>query len=131
MSTTGHPFKALPCLDADGVPSGDEGCTMTQRSFKGCVGSGCHGSEASARSATVAVESRLLNLSNELKRLVGLATTKAPGDWTNDTVVTPLEGADFNANIFGIEGSGLHGGFSRGVHNPFLIEALLNSSSRT
>ena len=128
MSTTGHLFKALPCLDAEGVPSGDESCTMTQRSFKGCVASGCHGSEASARSATIAVESRLLSLSKELQRLVGLAKVKAPGDWKSDAVVTPLEGADFNSNIFGIEGSGLHGDFSRGVHNPFLIEALLNSS---
>ncbi|HET9438853.1 MAG TPA: multiheme c-type cytochrome [Longimicrobiales bacterium] len=129
MSTTGHLFKALPCLDpVTGVPSGDESCTMTQRSFKGCVDSGCHGSEASARSATIAVESRLTNLSVELKRLVGLARAKVPADWNNDAVVTVVEGADFNANIFGLEGSGLHGDYSRGVHNPFLIEALLNSS---
>ena len=129
MSTTGHLFKALPCLDpTTGVPSGDESCQMSERSFKGCVASGCHGSEASARSATIAVESRLTTLSIELKRLVDLAKIKVPGDWKNDTVVTPLEGADFNANIFGLEGSGLHGDFSRGVHNPFLIEALLNAS---
>lgn len=129
MSTTGHLFKALPCLDpTTGVPSGDESCQMSQRSFKGCVGSGCHGSEASARGATAAVESRLTNLSMELQRLVALAKAKVPGDWKNDTVVTPLEGADFNSNIFGLEGSGLHGDYSRGVHNPFLIEALLNAS---
>jgi predicted CXXCH cytochrome family protein len=129
MSTTGHLFKALPCLDpVTGVPSGDESCEMTQRSFKGCTGAGCHGSEASARSATIAVESRLFTLSTELKRLVALAKVAAPQDWRTDQTVTPLEGADFNSNIFGIDGSGMHGDYSRGVHNPFLIEALLNSS---
>ena len=121
MSSTGHLFKALPCLDADGVPSADESCTMTQRSFKGCVASGCHGSEASARGATTAVESRIFTLSAELKRLVALAKVKAPGDWKTDTNVTPLEGADFNSAIFEHD-------LSRGVHNPFLLEALLNSS---
>jgi predicted CXXCH cytochrome family protein len=129
MNTTGHLFKALPCLDpATGVPSGNENCTMSQRSFKGCTGSGCHGSEASARSATIAVESRLSALSRELKRLVELAKVKVPGDWKADGIVSPVEGSDFNANIFGLDGSGLHGDYSRGVHNPFLIEALLNSS---
>ncbi|HEY0670955.1 MAG TPA: multiheme c-type cytochrome [Longimicrobiales bacterium] len=122
MSTTGHLFKALPCLDpVTGVPSADESCTITQRSFKGCVASGCHGSEASARSATIAVESRLDNLSAELRRLVGLARAKVPADWNSDTNVTVVEGADFNANIHGHD-------LSRGVHNPFLLEALLNSS---
>lgn len=121
MSTTGHLFKAMPCLDADGVPSADESCQMTQRSFKGCVGSGCHGTEASARGATIAVESRITTLSTELKRLVALAKVKAPGDWKSDTNVTPLEGADFNSGINDHD-------LSRGVHNPFLLEALLNSS---
>jgi predicted CXXCH cytochrome family protein len=121
MSTTGHLFKALPCLDADGVPGSDESCTMTQRSFKGCVASGCHGTESSARGATIAVESRITTLSTELKRLVALAKIKAPGDWKSDTNVTVLEGLDFNSQINEHD-------LSRGVHNPFLLEALLNAS---
>lgn len=122
MSTTGHLFKALPCLDpATGVPTGNNECEMSQRSFKGCVGSGCHGSEASARSATVAVEARIVALSEELRRLVEAAKLVAPEDWVADSNVTPLEGADFNAQINEHDRS-------RGVHNPFLLEALLTSS---
>jgi predicted CXXCH cytochrome family protein len=121
MNTTGHLFKPLPCLDAAGVPTADESCTMSQRSAKGCVASGCHGSETAARSAVIASDARLTNESTELKRLVALAKVKAPGDWKTDAIVTPLEGMDFNANIHEHD-------LSRGAHNPFYLDALLNAS---
>lgn len=122
-NTTGHSFEAIPCPDATGGPSNATDCTMSQRIFKGCLGSNCHGTETAVRSATIAAELRLTNLSTELKRLVLLAraTPKGIADWKSDTNVTPLEGMDFNSQI-------MEHDLSRGAHNPFLVDALLNSS---
>src|SRR5262249_23950010 len=56
-----------------------------------------------------------------------LATLKQtkPGEWnTND--ITPAEGAEFNARRCGEYGSG-NSDNSKGVHNPFLCDALLTS----
>jgi predicted CXXCH cytochrome family protein len=119
MSSTGHLFKAIPCVDANGQPTADQNCQMTTRSFKACTASGCHGSEVAARSATVTLDTRLRNLTTEVNRLVKLvpATEFKNGDGQ----ITPGEGARFNGTIF-------DGDMSGGVHNPFLLEALLQSS---
>ena len=122
-NTTGHTFEAIACRDANGAPTSATDCTMSQRTFKSCLGSGCHGSEVAARSALIAADTRLTAQSAELKRLVlaARATTKGAADWKSDTNVTPLEGADFNSQI-------MEHDLSRGVHNPFLVDALLTSS---
>jgi predicted CXXCH cytochrome family protein len=122
-NTTGHTFEAIACLDANGAPTSATDCTMTQRTFKSCLGSGCHGSEVAARSALIATEARLNAQSAELKRLVlaARATTKGAADWKTDTNVTALEGADFNSQI-------MEHDLSRGAHNPFLVDALLTAS---
>jgi hypothetical protein len=57
-----------------------------------------------------------------------LATLKStkPGEWsTND--ITPAEGAEFNARLCGEYGSS-NADNSKGVHNPFLCDALLTST---
>ena len=41
MRSTGHAFDAIPCVDANGKPTGEASCTMTARSFKACTTSGC------------------------------------------------------------------------------------------
>ena len=119
MSSTGHMFKAIPCVDANGQPTADQNCTMTTRSFKACTTSGCHGSDVAARSATVTLNTRLENLTTEVNRLVALVPKT---EFVNgDGKITPGEGARFNGTI-------LAGDMSGGVHNPFLLEALLQSS---
>ena len=57
-----------------------------------------------------------------------LATVKAqkPAEWTTDAI-TPAEGAEFNVRICGEYGSS-NSDNSKGVHNPFLCDALLTSS---
>ena len=119
MNTTGHSFKAIPCVDANGKQTTEQNCALTSASFKACTNSGCHGSEVAARSATTALELRLTSLTAEVNRLVALVP-KAEFS-TTDGKVTPGEGAKFNGSILG-------GDRSRGVHNPFLLEALLQSS---
>lgn len=119
MNTTGHSFKPIPCVDANGRPTEDQGCAVTARSFQACTTSGCHGSEVAARSAKVTLETRLTDLTTELNRLVKLVP--AAEFSTTDGKITPGEGAKFNASL-------LAGDRSGGVHNPFLIEALLQSS---
>jgi len=56
-----------------------------------------------------------------------LATLKAtrPTEWSNtDLVITPAEGAEFNARLCG-EYNQSNADNSKGIHNPFLCEALL------
>jgi hypothetical protein len=118
MNATGHLFKAIPCLDATGKPT-NATCDMTQRTFRTCTASGCHGSENAARSAVVATEARLRALTLEVNRLV--ARVPASEFNTTDGKTTVGEGAKFNASL-------LDGDTSRGVHNPFLLEALLQAS---
>jgi predicted CXXCH cytochrome family protein len=123
LNTTGHTFRATPCLKADGTIDPAKDCALSARSFKSCLGSGCHGTEAAARSALTAADTRLEHLSEELFRLVAAAklTTKGAADYKSDTNVTPLEGLEFNAGI-------LEGDASMGAHNPFYVDALLNAS---
>jgi hypothetical protein len=92
---------------------------MTTRSFKACTTSGCHGSEVAARSATATLATRLANLTTEVNRLVALVPKS---EFVNgDGKITAGEGARFNGTL-------LSGDMSGGVHNPFLLEALLQSS---
>lgn len=118
-NSTGHLFKAIPCVDANGLPTTDQNCNYTQRSFKACTESGCHGSEVAARSATATLETRVTTLTAEVNRLVAMVPTS---EFVNgDGMITPGEGARFNGTL-------LAGDMSGGVHNPFLLEALLQSS---
>jgi predicted CXXCH cytochrome family protein len=120
FNATGHLFKAIPCLDAQGVPTGDDSCAMstTERTFQGCTAAGCHGSASAALSALTVAQARIASLVTELDRLLALV----PADQfsSSDAVFTVAEGAEFNAGLGEIESSA--------VHNPFLTEALLLSS---
>lgn len=156
FSSKGHTFEAIPCLDANGVPV--EGpCPDTERDFSACVNSGCHGSQDVARTLIGVVEGRLHNLLDQLwydtngdhVMDVGdaglLPQVVAQGDTlqlnVEDDLITVAEGALWNAQLahtaarpwwadgeaFGIHFSA-HRGSGRGVHNPFLLEALLTAS---
>lgn len=116
--STGHLFKAIPCLDAQGVPLATSDCAMEQRSYSACAVSGCHGSQNAARNALTVARLRLNNLAATLNALV--ARLPASEFSTTDGRVTTAEGAKFNASL------AVHLGTP--AHNPFLMEALLTAT---
>jgi len=120
VNATGHLFKAIPCVDGNGVPSGDDSCanSLEARTFASCTTSGCHGSETAALSAMTVAQTRMANLSAELAAL--LAKVPASQFSSSDAVFTVAEGAKFNLGLGQIESSA--------IHNPFLTEALLLAS---
>lgn len=120
FNATGHLFKPIPCVDAQGVPLADDSCEMTvdARSFDGCTASGCHGDEDAALSAMLLAQGRIADLVEDLESMLD----QVPADQFSsaDTIFTVAEGAEFNAQLGAIESSA--------VHNPFMTEALLTSS---
>jgi hypothetical protein len=157
LESVGHTFQAASCLDSQGLPVVEEDCPVTERTFAGCVGSGCHGGEWSARNAYVRVRTRLNNLLDELWAdtdgdhvieatdsgllpqviALGFESDLNPEDET----MTPAKGAMWNAmlawtddrvqwsdgEVAGAHFSS-HPNSGNGVHNPHLLEALLLAS---
>lgn len=129
FQSTGHLFKAVPCVDANGIPTtGDCNYTTTDRSFLACATTGCHLSVDAASSALLLASTRIQNGADDLmSQLVvvdpNLGSAGGEIDGTNPTFTT-AEGAFFNYNLatFGgrVQGSS--------THNPFLTEALLLAS---
>jgi len=120
FTATGHLFKPIPCLDAEGKPTADDSCpkTETDRSWASCTASGCHGDATAALTAYNAAQNRITNLVDELDALLALVDTlEFNGD---DTLFTVAEGAEFNMKLGEISSSA--------IHNPFMTEALLSAS---
>jgi predicted CXXCH cytochrome family protein len=117
LTTSGHLFKAIPCLDAQGLPTALETCTLEQRSFKACT-VGCHGTEANARALFTLVQTRINDLAATLNAMVNAVPASERND--DDKRLTTAEGAKFNALLATQRGSK--------IHNPFLVEALLTAS---
>jgi predicted CXXCH cytochrome family protein len=143
FQSTGHLMRPDPCLDATGKPTADKTCaySTTTRSWATCTASGCHANANAALSAFNTVRDRMKFLTDQLWTNLNadgslqatptdgglLATVKAtrPTEWsTTDLVVTPAEGAEFNARLCGEYGQA-NSDNSKGIHNPFLCEALL------
>jgi predicted CXXCH cytochrome family protein len=120
FSVTGHRFLAIPCVDANNLPTEDQSCGMTvaERNFASCTSSGCHGDETAALSATLTAESRIEDRVADLNAM--LALVPAAEFSTTDTRFTVAEGSRFNAQLGAITSSA--------IHNPFLTEALLLAS---
>lgn len=118
IPTTGHMFEAIPCLDAQGMPTRSDTCDFSTRTFRTCTNSGCHGSETAARSAMLTARTRINNWNAQLKSQ--LARIPASETNANDNRYTTAEGARFNSQLADRSGSV--------VHNPFLLEALLIGS---
>jgi predicted CXXCH cytochrome family protein len=118
IATAGHSFKAIPCLDAEGRPTAIRDCDIMQRTFVTCTESGCHGSEAAARSAMITARQRL----NALAATLNAQLAQVPASEFNpgDNRYTTAEGARFNAQLALFRGTE--------THNPFLAEALLLAS---
>lgn len=115
---TGHLFTAIPCLDSIGEPTASGNCSMSQRSFAACTGSGCHSSQDAARSAMETARSRADQLISEIDTL--LAQVPSTEFSTTDNRYTVAEGAKFNRDLAAMAGAP--------VHNPFLVESLLIAS---
>jgi predicted CXXCH cytochrome family protein len=141
--SVGHGFRAAPCVDANGIPSGAEDCAIstTARSFDGCVAGGCHGTQDAAAAALQAGVTSVLDRAQTLHDLlvqVDPNLTDAGGAIDpRDPTFTVAEGAFFNYSL-AHHGTELTASATRQdsllafapstTHNPFLIESLLIAS---
>ena len=128
---TGHAFYAIPCVDTAGVDSTDS-CDVTQRSFQACTASGCHSAAGAARANLQSLEDELTFLTGLLwtdtngngkidSGDTGLLTQVASTEFKRDSIITVAEGALFNVQLVGVDGS-------HGVHNPPYLKALLTAT---
>jgi predicted CXXCH cytochrome family protein len=116
--STGHTFEAIPCVDPDGVPTGERDCSLGERTFRTCTEAGCHGSESVARGLITIVRSRLSSLAAVLEAME--ADVPAGEFDQQDNRYTTAEGSRFNRELAQVKGSE--------IHNPWLIESLLRAS---
>ena len=116
FNATGHLFNAIPCVDAQGIPTTAQDCAVTERTFVGCTTSGCHGSVEAARSAFLTANQRILDLTTELDAQLALPGPAAELN-PSDGIFTVADGANFNSQLAKLPGSP--------THNPFLMEQLL------
>jgi predicted CXXCH cytochrome family protein len=153
--STGHTFEATPCVDEQGLPVPGP-CPTQQQTYRSCTGSGCHGSEAVARSIEAAVSQRFIDLTNELSGLLQRAhqdgqrrANQPVTNWwacrgTGNCPGSPLHWATSQNQIWTValssawnfelirRNTGGGGPLRQGQvsHNPILIEALLRTSIR-
>jgi predicted CXXCH cytochrome family protein len=120
FSATGHLFEAIPCVDAQGIPTADDSCpvTTTDRSFASCSTGECHGDAVAAISALQDAQGDIDDLVADVNSLLAMVPPDQFSD--TDSLFTVAEGARFNVQLAAIESSA--------VHNPFLTEALLDAS---
>ncbi|HEX6433957.1 MAG TPA: hypothetical protein VFZ87_06930, partial [Gemmatimonadales bacterium] len=119
FNATGHLFRAIPCVDTQGIPTPAPDCDITQRNFTGCTTSGCHGSVEAARSAFLTANQRIADLVVELDARLALPGPAADLN-PSDGRFTVADGANFNSQLAKLPGSP--------THNPFLMEQLLVAS---
>jgi predicted CXXCH cytochrome family protein len=121
FQATGHRFIAAPCVDANGVPTTDQSCTITAKTFRSCVSASCHATETVARTLYLTDSSRVLQLVTSANSAIKKVTALKPKDCAlGGAVFTSCLGTQFNVSL-----AQSPGGF---VHNPFLIEQLLVAS---
>jgi predicted CXXCH cytochrome family protein len=118
LTSVGHTFEAIPCLDPQGLPT--EGpCPDTERNYDGCAVAGCHLTPGAARSAfqgTRALMNTLTDLlwndldddavleqtdAGLLPQVLEQAIAANDSNQINlyDNVLTPAEGAIWNAQL--------------------------------
>lgn len=120
FSATGHLFLAIPCVDAQGIPTTNQTCTLPERQFEsGCTGAGCHATGDVARNAYTTATTRIANLVADVDALLALPAV-APEFNRFDGIFTVADGAWFNARLGELPGTA--------IHNPFLAEQLLVAS---
>ncbi len=144
VQSVGHEFAAIPCVDANGQPTGAASCLDTERRWNACVSSGCHATANAAMGARTILGARLNQLADVLWRdidgdnsldalpvdsgLLAQVKQTTPGDFsatgTGATIITVGEGVWFNTQMVRTADASL------GVHNPFYAEALLLASTQ-
>jgi predicted CXXCH cytochrome family protein len=117
--STGHTFEALPCVDAEGIPTGSRQCGLPQRTFQSCTASGCHGTPEIARSRLELVRSEIQTL---VTALVAMEAQIPAVEFTTNSRLITARGARFNRRLAEFRGSE--------VHNPVLVRLLLRASIR-
>jgi predicted CXXCH cytochrome family protein len=145
FQATGHLFRAIPCVNAQGVPTGSTTCAYntTERQFASCAGSGCHTSVNTALSAfntsrnDIRLLARFIWVDVDGDEVIDAfpadsgylakVMLNAPAQFTVDPVITAAEGALFNIRMVG-EGYYANADDSKGVHNPFLARSLLTAN---
>jgi len=118
FQATGHLFRPIPCLDAQGIPTPEPNCDVSQRSFAACAESGCHATPQVAQAAYLTARQRIDSRVATLNALLGQVQLSEFD--STDNRLTTAEGAKFNADLGALRGSA--------IHNPFLMEALLDAS---
>lgn len=144
VNSVGHSFRAIPCVDANGRPTGAADCPDTERRFNACTSSGCHSSASVAMGARQVLAARLQGYIDVLWKdkdndgaldplptdsgLLAQVRQQSASDFsatgTGATVITVGEGVFFNTDMI------KRGDGSMGVHNPFYAEALLLASTQ-
>ncbi len=115
QTVTGHRFAAIPCVDGNGLPTANQDCAVSARSFRSCAGSGCH-TESRARQIFEESELDIAGLAAGLNTMIA----QVPASEFVAGKVTTARGARFNVAL------ALHPGSN--VHNPSLAKALLRAS---
>lgn len=116
--SVGHRWLPIPCVDASGIPTDAQTCAVSAKSFRSCVASGCHGTEAAARSAFVTATADINGLVAQLDGMIA----QVPANQFGANKVNAGRGAKFNSEMAKMPGSE--------VHNPFMMKALLRYSGQ-
>lgn len=152
LQSVGHLFKATPCVDAQGNPTGEHDCahTATARSWNSCAKSGCHNTAAISATVFNSTKLEIETLVSVLWKNIGGAAScgggvgpcldpdptdtgylpklKAalPALWTGPEL-SEAEGCEFNTRLTGGYDRAAHPDGSYGTHNAFLYRALISS----
>lgn len=142
FQSVGHLFEAAPCVNAQGVPTGDDNCDFTAqaRNWSSCTGAGCHATQQvaanvfnSARAEIEFLASIVWVDANHNERVDAAPTDQGylplikaqTGDLNpSDNTITAADGMEFNLRMCA-EGRHGHPDGSFGTHNKFLCQALL------
>ncbi|NNK47682.1 MAG: hypothetical protein HKP01_02275 [Gemmatimonadetes bacterium] len=130
FQSVGHTFESIPCVDESGIPNGETDCAVdaAERSFVGCVDSGCHSTQ---EGAAAILNFRADFIQTQAEILLALLeqvdpNLDEPGGEIDATVstFTVAEGGFFNYSLAN------HGGdvYGSTTHNPPWIRALLAAS---
>lgn len=137
ITATGHLFRPIPCVDAQGIPEPFDvtcGLSASERSYASCTVAGCHGSEQAAASALITKSSAVQSDADDLLALLIMVDPNldAPGGEIDpeDPTFTVAEGAFFNHALaeFGNPEFNTDNVWGSTVHNPFLMPSLLMES---
>ena len=121
FQSTGHRFIAAPCVDNNGVPTTDQSCDITGKTFRSCVSGSCHASETVARTLYITDSVRIYQLIASATSAIAKVQAAQPSQCAlGGPTYTSCLGTQFNVSLAQAPGAF--------VHNPFLIEQLLVAS---